>query len=116
LPWKNSKFYSWPLHRFISAVSGLVKLEDWMNMSYLKFEKALKGGPLISGLGFHSYHFECARKKGQCIKRTECGKGQRRTSPTHVLWRMRRAYKISHVPAPEGRRLHCVIFPVKGNT
>lgn len=29
---------------------------------------------------------------------------------------MRWAYKISSFPVPEGRRLHQVIFPVKGNT
>lgn len=49
-----------------------------------------------------------------------CGKGQGKgppptPSPTpRVLWRMRQAYKMSHLPVPEGRRLRC-IFPVKGN-
>lgn len=44
-----------------------------------------------------------------------CGKGQGKASPS-VLQRMRQACKISHLPVPEGRRLHRVIFPVKGNT
>lgn len=45
-------------------------------------------------------------------RRTECGKGQGKG----VLQRMRQAYKIAPIPAPEGRRPHHVIFPVKGNT
>lgn len=43
-----------------------------------------------------------------------CGKGQGKES-TSELWRMRQAYKISHLPVPAGRRLHRIIFPVKGN-
>lgn len=41
--------------------------------------------------------------------------GSGKASPS-VLQRMRQACKISHLPVPEGRRLHRVIFPVKGNT
>ena len=44
-----------------------------------------------------------------------CGKGQGKAAPC-VFQRMRWAYKISSFPVPEGRRLHQVIFPVKGNT
>lgn len=40
--------------------------------------------------------------------------GSGKESP-RVLRRMRQAYKIYHLPVPEGRRLHC-IFQVKGKT
>lgn len=37
---------------------------------------------------------------------------RRKSPPPCALKDVRQAYTISHIPVPEGRRPHCVIFPV----
>lgn len=36
---------------------------------------------------------------------------RRKSLPPWALKDVRQAYTIAHIPAPEGRRPHCVIFP-----
>lgn len=46
------------------------------------------------------------------LRRRQGGKVRRKSPPPCALKDVRQAYTISHIPAPEGRRPPCVIFPV----